>query len=160
MRQERGRGGGVAELGRLRGVWGWGWLSDPADDGSWVSCLCSNIPLNTYKNKEPHTGKIVSVRRCVGANAPGETCHIIIDHGGAMPFWEGQSYGVIPPGTNPKNGKPNSVRLYSIASSRCVRRQHALCRRGVCSADCSGVGRGVLTCGDLLMARVAGTVMT
>ena len=35
-----------------------------------------------------------------------------------MPYWEGQSYGVIPPGTNPKNGKPNSVRLYSIASSR------------------------------------------
>lgn len=55
---------------------------------------------------------------CAGPNAPGETCHIIIDHGGAMPFWEGQSYGVIPPGTNPKNGKPNSVRLYSIASTR------------------------------------------
>jgi ferredoxin--NADP+ reductase len=53
-----------------------------------------------------------------GAKAPGETCHIIIDHGGAMPFWEGQSYGVIPPGVNPKNGKPNSVRLYSIASTR------------------------------------------
>ena len=35
-----------------------------------------------------------------------------------MPYWEGQSYGVIPPGTNPKNGKPHTVRLYSIASSR------------------------------------------
>ena len=35
-----------------------------------------------------------------------------------MPYWEGQSYGVVAPGTNPKNGKPNSVRLYSIASSR------------------------------------------
>lgn len=35
-----------------------------------------------------------------------------------MPFWEGQSYGVIPPGTNPKNGKPHNVRLYSIASTR------------------------------------------
>jgi hypothetical protein len=39
---------------------------------------------------------------------------------GKMPYWEGQSYGVLPPGTNPKNGKPNSVRLYSIASSRYV----------------------------------------
>jgi hypothetical protein len=29
---------------------------------------------------------------------------------GKMPYWEGQSYGVIPPGLNPKNGKPNSVR--------------------------------------------------
>jgi ferredoxin--NADP+ reductase len=71
-----------------------------------------------------------------------------------MPYWEGQSYGVIPPGTNPKNGKPNSVRLYSIASSRygddmkgsttslCVRRATYWCpelkaedpaKKGVCS---------------------------
>lgn len=78
----------------------------------------TNIPVNTYKNKEPHTGQIISVKRIVGAQATGETCHIIIDHGGAMPFWEGQSYGVIPPGTNPKNGKPHNVRLYSIASTR------------------------------------------
>lgn len=35
-----------------------------------------------------------------------------------MPYWEGQSFGVIPPGINPKNGKPNTVRLYSIAASR------------------------------------------
>ena len=54
------------------------------------------------------------------SQATGETCHIIMDHEGKMPYWEGQSYGVIPPGTNPKNGKPNSVRLYSIASSRCA----------------------------------------
>jgi len=61
---------------------------------------------------------------------------------------------VIPPGTNPKNGKPNSVRLYSIASSRygddmtgkttslCVRRATYWCpelkaddpaKKGVCS---------------------------
>ncbi|KAG8458302.1 hypothetical protein KFE25_005149 [Diacronema lutheri] len=78
----------------------------------------SNIPLNTYKNKAPFTGKVVSCKRMVGPQATGETCHIIINHEGKMPYWEGQSYGVIPPGTNPKNGKPNSVRLYSIASSR------------------------------------------
>jgi ferredoxin--NADP+ reductase len=78
----------------------------------------SEMPLNTYKNKEPFTGKIISVQRIVGPAATGETCHIIIDHGGKMPYYEGQSYGVIPPGINPKNGKPNSVRLYSIASSR------------------------------------------
>ena len=77
-----------------------------------------------------------------------------MNHGGKMPYWEGQSYGVIPPGTNPKNGKPNSVRLYSIASSRygddmtgtttslCVRRATYWCpemkaedpaKKGVCS---------------------------
>jgi len=45
-------------------------------------------------------------------------CHIILNHQGKMPYWEGQSFGVLPPGTNPKNGKPHTVRLYSIASSR------------------------------------------
>jgi ferredoxin--NADP+ reductase len=94
------------------------------------------------------------VKRIVGAAATGETCDIIIDHAGKMPYWEGQSYGVIPPGKNPKNGKPNSVRLYSIASSRygddmtgtttslCVRRANYWCpelkaddpaKKGVCS---------------------------
>mmetsp|Transcript_9649 Transcript_9649/g.32705 ORF Transcript_9649/g.32705 Transcript_9649/m.32705 type:complete len:379 (+) Transcript_9649:52-1188(+) len=78
----------------------------------------SGIPLNTYKNKAPFVGKVVSCKRIVGPEATGETCHIIINHEGKMPYWEGQSYGVIPPGTNPKNGKPNTVRLYSIASTR------------------------------------------
>ena len=114
----------------------------------------SDIPVNTFKNKAPHTGKVISCKRIVGPEATGETCHIIISHEGKMPYWEGQSYGVIPPGTNPKNGKPNSVRLYSIASSRygddmtgtttslCVRRATYWCpemkkedpaKKGVCS---------------------------
>jgi len=79
------------------------------------------LPLNTYKNKTPFTGKITSVERIVGPKATGETCHIIIEHGGKMPFWEGQSYGVIPPGTKINSrGKevPHGVRLYSIASTR------------------------------------------
>ncbi|CAH1427189.1 unnamed protein product [Lactuca virosa] len=76
-------------------------------------------PLNTYKPKEPYTATIVSVERVVGPKAPGETCHIVIDHGGNVPYWEGQSYGVIPPGENPKKpGAPHNVRLYSIASTR------------------------------------------
>merc|ERR1719408_547527 len=114
----------------------------------------STVPVNTYKNKAPFVGKIISVKRIVGATATGETTHIIMDHEGEMPYWEGQSYGVIPPGLNPKNGKPNSVRLYSIASSRygddmagtttslCVRRATYWCpelkaddpaKKGVCS---------------------------
>lgn len=54
-------------------------------------------PLNLYKPKEPYTATIVSVERIVSPKAPGETCHIVIDHGGNVPYWEGQSYGVIPP---------------------------------------------------------------
>lgn len=57
-------------------------------------------PLNLHKPKEPYTATIVSVERIVGPKAPGETCHIVIDHGGNVPYWEGQSYGVIPPVSN------------------------------------------------------------
>ncbi|XP_031503470.1 ferredoxin--NADP reductase, root isozyme, chloroplastic-like [Nymphaea colorata] len=76
-------------------------------------------PLNIYRHKEPYIATIVSVEKLVGPKAPGETCHIVIDHGGNMPYWEGQSYGVIPPGENPKKpGSAHAVRLYSIASTR------------------------------------------
>jgi len=114
----------------------------------------SAVPVNVWKNKAPFTGKVVSTKRIVGPKATGETCHIVIDHEGDFPYWEGQSWGVIPPGTNEKNGKPHSVRLYSIASSRygddmtgntgslCVRRATYWCpelkaddpaKKGICS---------------------------
>jgi ferredoxin--NADP+ reductase len=55
------------------------------------------MPLNTYNNKKPFKGVIKSVKRIVGPNATGETCDIVIETKGDIPFWEGQSYGVIPP---------------------------------------------------------------
>jgi len=79
------------------------------------------VPMNTFGNKAPFAGKTVSVERIVGPKATGETTHIIIDHQGKMPYWEGQSFGVIPPGfkVNSKGKEvPHGVRLYSIASSR------------------------------------------
>merc|ERR1719272_2516894 len=57
----------------------------------------SKVPINTFKNKSPKIAKVVSVKRIVGPEATGETCDIIMDHNGEMPYWEGQSYGVIPP---------------------------------------------------------------
>lgn len=114
----------------------------------------STVPVNVYKNKAPFTGKVVSTKRIVGPKATGETCHIVIDHKGDFPYWEGQSWGVIPPGVREKDGKPHSVRLYSIASSRygddmtgktgslCVRRATYWCpelkaddpaKKGICS---------------------------
>ncbi len=72
----------------------------------------------TFTSNVPYIGKIVSVKRIVGPKATGEVCHITIDHEGKMPYYEGQSYGVIPPGVNPENRKPHSPRLYSIASTR------------------------------------------
>eukprot|EP00798_Chlamydomonas_sp_ICE-L_P013125 gene13125-3445_t len=79
------------------------------------------MPMNTFNNKKPFTARIRSVERIVGPKATGETMHIIVETDGDIPFWEGQSYGVIPPGTKVNSrGKevPHGVRLYSIASSR------------------------------------------
>lgn len=55
------------------------------------------MPLNTYSNKAPFKARIKSVERIVGPKATGETCNIVIETEGKIPFWEGQSYGVIPP---------------------------------------------------------------
>jgi len=114
----------------------------------------STVPVNTHKPKAPFSGKVVSTKRIVGPKATGETCHIIIDHKGKAGYWEGQSWGVIPPGNREKDGKPHSVRLYSIASTRygddmtgktgslCVRRATYWCpelkaddpaKKGICS---------------------------
>lgn len=114
----------------------------------------STVPVNTAKAKAPHVGKVVSNKRIVGPKATGETCHIIIDHNGDLPYWEGQSFGVIADGNREKDGKPHSVRLYSIAASRygddmsgkttalCVRRATYWCpelqaddpaKKGICS---------------------------
>jgi benzoyl-CoA 2,3-epoxidase subunit A len=51
-------------------------------------------------------------------NSDYDTHHIVLDFG-AMPFpvLEGQSIGVVPPGTDAK-GKPHHARQYSIASPR------------------------------------------
>jgi ferredoxin--NADP+ reductase len=55
------------------------------------------MPINTFGPKAPFIGKVKSVERIVGPKATGETCHIIIETNGGIPFWEGQSYGVVPP---------------------------------------------------------------
>jgi len=114
----------------------------------------SSVPTNTFKNKAPFAGKVVSTKRIVGPKATGETCHIVINHDGDFPYWEGQSWGVIPPGKREKDGKNHAVRLYSIASTRygddltgntgslCVRRATYWCpelkaddpaKQGICS---------------------------
>eukprot|EP01082_Thalassiosira_pseudonana_P013497 g11617.t1 g11617 contig6:225555-227171(+) len=136
----------------------------------------SNVPVNVYKNKAPFTGKVVSTKRIVGPQATGETCHIVIDHQGNFPYWEGQSWGVIPPGTREKDGKPHSVRLYSIASSRygddftgntgslCVRRATYWCpelkaddpaKKGICSNFLCDTTAG----DEVMMTGPAGKVM-
>nr|Q00598.1 RecName: Full=Ferredoxin--NADP reductase, cyanelle; Short=FNR; Flags: Precursor [Cyanophora paradoxa]CAA47015.1 ferredoxin--NADP(+) reductase [Cyanophora paradoxa] len=76
-----------------------------------------DIPLNLFRPANPYIGKCIYNERIVGEGAPGETKHIIFTHEGKVPYLEGQSIGIIPPGTD-KDGKPHKLRLYSIASTR------------------------------------------
>lgn len=113
----------------------------------------SDVPVDTHTADEPFQGTVISSKRIVGPNATGETKHITIDTKGKAPFWEGQSYGVVPPGTR-EDGTPHAARLYSIASTRygddmtgkmaslCVRRVNYYCpelqaddptKKGICS---------------------------
>ena len=81
----------------------------------------SNLPMNTFGPKTPFKATVKSVKKIVGPNSPGDVCDIIIETNGDIPFVEGQSYGVIPPGTKINSrGKevPHGTRLYSIASTR------------------------------------------
>ncbi len=78
----------------------------------------SKIPLNIYKVSSPLTAKVIENTRLTGAESPNDTHHVVIDLSQSqLEYLEGQSVGVIPPGKD-ENGKPYSVRLYSIASSR------------------------------------------
>ncbi|KDD75893.1 hypothetical protein H632_c449p0, partial [Helicosporidium sp. ATCC 50920] len=79
------------------------------------------VPMNTYSMKKPFKARVMSVDKLVGPRATGETYHVVIETRGEIPFAEGQSYGVVPPGSRLNSrGKtvPHATRLYSIASTR------------------------------------------
>lgn len=81
------------------------------------------IPWNLFGPKAPYKAEVVAndVQPQTLSQPTGEsnweTCHITLDHRGNMPYIEGQSIGVIPPGPDKEGKMPAKVRLYSIASS-------------------------------------------
>jgi len=81
------------------------------------------IPWNIFSPKEPYVGKVVpnvkhpqTLTQPTG-DANWETTHVTFDHGGKVPYLEGQSIGIIAPGPDKKGETPARIRLYSIASS-------------------------------------------
>ena len=77
------------------------------------------IPWNLFSPKAPYEGSCIS-KETITSKTPlvnWETCHVIMDHGGKVPYIEGQSIGVIAPGPDKKGETPAKIRLYSIASS-------------------------------------------
>ncbi|NEP35117.1 MULTISPECIES: ferredoxin--NADP reductase [unclassified Moorena] len=77
-----------------------------------------DIPVNTYRPKNPFIGKCISNEQLVREGGIGNCRHLKFDlSGGDLRYLEGQSIGIIPEGTDDK-GKPHKLRLYSIASTR------------------------------------------
>ena len=85
------------------------------------------IPWNLFSPKAPYQGKVVKNQKHEhtitkpNSDAPGdanwETAHVTFDHGGNVPYIEGQSIGIIAPGPDKKGETPAKIRLYSIGSS-------------------------------------------
>jgi len=81
------------------------------------------IPWNLFSPKAPYQGKVVENHKhshTITEKTPDanwETAHVTFDHGGNVPYIEGQSIGVIAPGPDKKGETPAKIRLYSIASS-------------------------------------------
>ncbi|MBD2503688.1 ferredoxin--NADP reductase [Anabaena azotica] len=78
----------------------------------------ADVPVNIYRPNAPFIGKVISNEPLVKEGGIGIVQHIKFDlTGGDLKYIEGQSIGIIPPGLD-KNGKPEKLRLYSIASTR------------------------------------------
>ena len=78
----------------------------------------TDIPVNIYRPNAPFVGKCVSNEELVREGGIGTCRHLKFDISGSeLRYLEGQSIGIVPPGTD-KNGKPQKLRLYSIASTR------------------------------------------
>ncbi len=78
----------------------------------------ANIPVNIYRPNNPFLGRCLVNAELIKEGGIGTVRHLIFDiSGGDLRYLEGQSLGIIPPGIDNK-GKPQKLRLYSIASTR------------------------------------------
>jgi benzoyl-CoA 2,3-dioxygenase component A len=74
--------------------------------------------INLHTLQKPALATVSGNHRLTADGASADVRHIVLDFGAAaFPVLEGQTIGVLPPGTD-ANGKPHYVRLYSIASPR------------------------------------------
>jgi ferredoxin--NADP+ reductase len=78
----------------------------------------ADVPVNIYRPNAPFVGKCISNDNLLGEGGIGMVQHVKFDiSAGDLTYFEGQSIGIVPPGTDAK-GKPQKLRLYSIASTR------------------------------------------
>ena len=76
-----------------------------------------DFPLNLYRVSSPGRAGVASNVRLTPEGSD-DVRHVVLDLSGLnYRFIEGQSLGVLTPGTD-EQGRPNKLRLYSIASTR------------------------------------------
>ena len=74
--------------------------------------------VNLFTPARPATATVMGNRRLTAEDASADIRHVVLDFGAvAFPVLEGQSVGIIPPGTDAQ-GRPHGMRLYSVASPR------------------------------------------
>ncbi|MFO1396278.1 MAG: benzoyl-CoA 2,3-epoxidase subunit BoxA [Burkholderiales bacterium] len=74
--------------------------------------------VNLHTLARPAVATVSGNFRLTGDGASSDIRHIVLDFGGtAFPVLEGQTLGIVPPGTDAQ-GRPHFVRLYSVASPR------------------------------------------
>lgn len=77
-----------------------------------------DIPINLFRPQAPLAMTLVSNQRLTPEDHPSDVRHLVLSYPeGAFRYLEGQSIGVLAPGTD-ENGKPHKLRLYSVASRR------------------------------------------
>jgi benzoyl-CoA 2,3-epoxidase subunit A len=78
----------------------------------------SKPQVNVYTRTNPAKATVTGNIRITAEGSASDVHHIIVDFGAVrFPYLEGQSVGVIPPGID-LDGRPHTMRLYSIASAR------------------------------------------
>ncbi|MFC7516457.1 benzoyl-CoA 2,3-epoxidase subunit BoxA [Herbaspirillum sp. GCM10030257] len=79
--------------------------------------------VNLYTLKNPITATVAGNYRLTDPAVQSDIHHIVLDFGTQVfPILEGQSIGIIPPGTD-AYGKPHYLRMYSVASPRSGERE-------------------------------------
>jgi benzoyl-CoA oxygenase/reductase BoxA protein len=97
------------------------YLPPPVDiaRGSRIAPKTAAAPeVNRYTIKKPTIATVTGNFRVTAIDRDSDTHHVVLDFGSSLfPVLEGQSIGIIPPGTD-AFGRPHHARQYSIASPR------------------------------------------
>lgn len=88
------------------------------DAQAWLLEDAGTIPPVFAKASAPVTATVLGRAKLIGADAPGNIQHVLLQLPPGFHYIEGQSLSVIPPGMDAHTGKPHKPRLYSIASTR------------------------------------------